>query len=101
MDGRWALRLWEEEGGKKNEESSVAKEKPPINKLPAMPRGNPKSLDSSSHIQRVTFKEPHKSISATHKVHIGSKCLQIGVYMCARVCSHLCLCVGIWHTSHT
>lgn len=52
-----------------------------------MPHGNPKSLDSSSHIQRVTLTEPHKSISATRKVHIGHQC----VVVCVHVCSHLCL----------
>lgn len=56
-----------------------------------MPHGNPKSLDSSSHIQRVTLTHPHKSISATHKVHIGCECGYVCVCACARVCSHLCL----------
>lgn len=57
------------------EKGTVAKEKAPINEVPTMPHGNPKSLDSSSHIQRVTLKEPHKSISATRKVHIGHECV--------------------------
>lgn len=71
----------------------MVKEKPPINELPAMPHGNPKSLDSSSHIQRVTLKEPHKSISASRKVHIGSACVYVCRFdcnVCTRVCSHLC-----------
>lgn len=77
----------------------MAKEKPPINELPAMPHGNPKSLDSSSHIQRVTLKEPHKSISATRKVHIGSVCVDMLV-MCAPVCVVICARAVRWRLAH-
>lgn len=77
---------------KKNEEGIKAKEKPPINEEPAMPHGYPKSLDSSSHIQRVTLKQPHKSISATRKVHIGWQCVCVSRYafLCAHVCVVIC-----------
>lgn len=78
---------------RKNDKGSVAEEKPPIKELPTMPHGNPKSLDSSSHIQRVTLTEPHRSISATRKVHIGHQCVCLS--MCARVCSHLCPCCAL------
>lgn len=60
---------------------SWAKDTLPIKEIQDMPHGNPKSLDSSSHIQRVTLTETHKSISATQKVHIGHKC----------VCAHMCV----------
>ena len=76
----------------------MAKEKAPINKVPAMPHGNPKSLDSSSHIQRVTLKEPHKSISATRKVHIGCNCVRVCVYVCAQ--SSVPPATVHWHLAH-
>ena len=73
-----------------------------------MPHGNPKSLDSSSHIQRVTLTEPHKSISATRKVHIGHECVCVcvcvcvgmHVCVCARVCVVICACAVRWHLAH-
>lgn len=52
-----------------------------------MPRGNTKSLDSSSHIQRVTLTKPRKSISATHKVHIGRECVRARVHVCVVICA--------------
>lgn len=63
----------------------MAKEKPNINKVPALPHGISKSLDSSGHIQRVTLKRAtHKSISATRKVHIGA-CVAVHVCVQAAV----------------
>lgn len=77
-----------------SEIKSIAKEKVLISQVPSKPHGNPKSQDSSSHTQRVTLKQPHKSISTTRKVHIACKeCVRVCVsvkYVCVCVCARLC-----------